>query len=774
MNTMHTTLVTAPWRDVSLTARRRAAALLAELTLEEKVGQLGSIWQTESGGDFAPTAGDDAAELAADTDFRSGLGQITRAYGTRPVTPAEGAHALRTLQEEVMTANRLGIPALVHEECLTGFAALGATAYPTPLAWAASFDEDLIRRMAAAIGADMRALGIHQGLSPVLDVVKDYRWGRVEETLGEDPYTVGILGSAYVAGLESAGIIATLKHFAGYAGSRGARNHAPVDAGPREFADTVLPPFLTALRLGGARSVMNSYTDIDGVPAAANPELFTGILRDEWGFEGTVVSDYWAIPFLASMHRVAEDNARAGVLAITAGIDVELPETVSFGRDLVEAVRSGAVPGSVLDDAVLRHLTHKIESGLLDDGPVVPEDAGDRDLDSPGNREIARALAAESVILLENRDGILPLDRPKRIAVIGPTATDARNLLGCYAFPNHVLGSYPEFGLGLASSSLAEAVVSEFADARVEVQAGCDISGQDRSGIEAAVEAARGADVAVVAVGDLAGLFGRGTSGEGCDALDLRLPGIQQDLVDAVLATGTPVVLVVLSGRPYALGRYSGRTAALVQSFFPGIEGSAAIASVLSGRVSPSGRLPVQIPRDERVFSTYLQPLLGRAASGITVSDPTPLFAFGHGLSYGTVSYESISAPETSVPVDGTVRVRAVIANRGEDDLVEVVQLYASDHVAEVVRPVIQLVGFARITVRAGSTVAVAFDVPTDILSFTGRDGRRIVEPGLTTFFVGPSAADLPLSAEVEIVGERRPVGADRALRSLVTTEIIE
>ncbi|WP_338013499.1 glycoside hydrolase family 3 protein [Saccharothrix sp. ALI-22-I] len=316
-----------PWRDRELPLHDRVEALLSAMTLEEKVAQLGSVWIDTTGPDGGGSAAESAplpdvftVSTTADVDeqLRGGVGHLTRVFGTGPISVAEGVQRLRSWQQRVVEGNRLGIPAIAHEECLTGFATFGATAYPTPLAWAATFDVDLVREMAGAIGRDLRAVGVHQGLSPVLDVVRDYRWGRVEETLGEDPYLVGQLGAAYVRGLENAGVIATLKHFAGYAASRAARNHAPVSIGPRELADVILPPFETALREGGARSVMNSYTDVDGVPVAADTAFLRELLRDQWGFTGTVVSDYWSVPFLVSMHRVAEDEGAAGVVALRA------------------------------------------------------------------------------------------------------------------------------------------------------------------------------------------------------------------------------------------------------------------------------------------------------------------------------------------------------------------------------------------------------------------------------------------------------------------------
>lgn len=740
------------WRDPSLAPRRRAELLLSEMTIAEKVAQLGSVWQTDSAGDFAPTL-DDAGSARIAGDFSPGLGQITRPFGTRPVTVAEGAQNLRRLQSEVIASNRFGIPAIAHEECLTGFAAYGATAYPTPLAWASSFDSELVGEMARAIGDDMGAVGIHQGLAPVLDVVRDYRWGRVEETMGEDPRVVGELGAAYVAGLESAGIIATLKHFAGYAASRDARNHGPVSMGPREFADFVLPPFETALRHGGARSVMNAYTDRDGVPAAADASLLTGLLRDEWGFEGTVVADYWAIPFLAAMHHVASDATSAGVMSLTAGLDVELPETTAYGAGLVELITRGDVDEALLDRSVLRHLQHKFEAGLLDGAPVVPADADSVDLDSARNRSIARRLAEESIIVLQS-DSRIPLAAPQRIAVIGPSATDPRSLMGCYAFPNHVLAHHPGHDLGIAVPTVLDAIRTEYPDASISTEPGAEFLSDDESGIPAAVAAARAADVAVLVVGDLAGLFGAGTSGEGCDATDLRLPGGQEALVRAVLDTGVRTILIVVSGRPYALGSVS-EADVIIQAFFPGAEGAGAIAGILSGRVSPSGRLPVQIPRSHHASATYLQPLLGLNAPGITVLDPTPLFPFGHGITAGDITYTGITVAGATT-TDGAFEVAVALRNDAEQDAVEVVQLYMCDPVSQVVRPVVQLLAFARVTVPARSSLTVSFDVHSDVLSFTGLQGQRIVEDGEYVLSSGPSAGERQVEATIRLAGATR------------------
>ena len=780
--------LTPPWQDTTLPIAERVDRLLGRMTLEEKVAQLGSRWvgndmrdaghgpatDHDAGINVAPMQDVFAASgtVPLEEASRHGLGHLTRVYGSVPVTAAEGAAELVRQQRIVLDASHLGVPALVHEECLTGFTAFGATVYPAAIAWGATFDPDLVERMAATIGRDMAAVGVHQGLSPVLDVVRDYRWGRVEETIGEDPYLVAMLGAAYVRGLQSAGVIATLKHFAGYSAARGARNHGPVSMGRRELMDVILPPFEAAVAVAGAGSVMNSYSDVDGVPAAADPWLLTDLLREEFGFTGTVVSDYWAVPFLASMHRVAADSDEAGAQALAAGIDVELPDTLGFGAGLVERVRRGDVPEVLVDRAARRLLTQKAQLGLLDPD-WTPESsaatAAGTDLDSPANRALAREMAERSIVLLD-AGAALPLlgdGRPplRRLAVVGPCAADPRTFMGCYAFPNHVLPRHPGYGLGIEVQNAVEALRVELPEVDVVHEQGCQVRGTDRSGFAAAVAAARGADLCVAVVGDLAGLFGHGSSGEGCDAEDLRLPGVQADLVTDLLETGTPVVVVVVSGRPYALGDVHERAAGLVQAFMPGEEAGAAIAGILSGRVQPGGKLPVQIPRNAGGQpGTYLQPPLGGENTGVSNLDPTPLFPFGYGASYTTFEVDDLRISDKEVSTDGEFTVSVRVRNTGTRAGDEVVQLYLHDVVAQVTRPVRQLVGFTRVRLEPAEGVAIQFRVHADRTAFTGRDFRRIVEPGEHDVLVGTSAADLPCRGTVRLTGGVRVVGHDRRL----------
>ncbi|WP_144121899.1 glycoside hydrolase family 3 N-terminal domain-containing protein [Catellatospora sichuanensis] len=766
-----------PWRDPTVPVERRVDDLIRRMTPAEKIAQLYSVWPGagSDGDDVAPYQ-QDMVEDGFDwqTLIADGLGQLTRPFGTAPVTPAEGMARLAGLQEAIVASGRFGIPALVHEECLTGFTTHGATIFPTALAWGATFDPDLVERMAAAIGQGMRAVGVHQGLAPVLDVSRDARWGRTEETIGEDPYLVATVGTAYVRGLESAGIVATLKHFAGYSASRAGRNFGPVAMGPRELSDVMLPPFEMAVRDGGARSVMHSYAEIDGVPAAADRRLLTDLLRGAWGFDGTVVADYFGITFLHSLHGVAGDLTAAAGLALAAGVDVELPIVRCYGRPLADAVQDGAISMTLVDRAVRRVLRQKCALGLLDPGwtPPRPDTV---DLDPPTTRDLARQLAEQSVTLLAD-GGVLPLPPTASIAVVGPLADDADGMLGCYTFPRHVGLHHPDLPLGVSIPTVLESLRAELPKATLTHAAGCAVDGTDTADMAAAVALAEQADICVVVLGDRAGLFGKGTSGEGCDVTELRLPGVQERLLEALLDTGRPVVAVLLSGRPYALGEWIDRLAAVVQAFFPGQEGGPAVAGVLAGRVNPSGRLPVGVPRHPGGQpASYLMPPLGHATEVSTV-DPTPLFPFGHGLSYTSFAWapEPLADQESTCPTDGAVRVALTVRNTGERAGTEVVQLYLHDPVAQVTRPVQRLIGYARVALEPGAARRVEFTVPADLAAFTGRDGRRIVEPGDLELRLGASSADIRHTVRVRLHGPERVVGHLRKMTSAVTLTDVE
>lgn len=742
-----------PWRDSARPVPERVADLLGRMTLPEKIAQLYGVWlgRSADSDEVAPFE-HDMVDKALDwpTVIKNGLGQLTRPYGTAPVDPAQGAARLAETQAQIMESGRFGIPAMVHEECLSGVMTMGATIYPTALAWGAAFDPDLVETMGTQIGQALRSLGVHQGLAPVLDVSRDIRWGRTEETLGEDPHLVGTLGAAYVRGLQSTGVVATLKHMVGYSASRGARNFGPVAVGPRELADVYLPPFLAAVR-AGARSVMHSYADVDGVPPAADRTLLTELLRDYWGFTGTVVSDYFGVTFLETLHGIAADPAAAAGLALAAGVDVELPNVRCFGEPLLDAVTAGTVPESLVDTAAARVLTQKCELGLLD-GDWRPPQPSTVDLDPPEARLLARRLAEESVVLLAN-DGTLPLRPGLRVALVGSHANTTAAMLGCYTFPRHVATtSSPGVEIPTLLDALSEDVTLE------HVQDG-----------PLAVAAAERADVCVVALGDESGLFGRGTSGEGTDASDLRIPDVE--VLDAVLATGTPVVLVLLTGRPYALGPYADRLAAIVQAFFPGEEGGPAVAGVLTGRVNPSGRLPASAPADPFAQpACYLAPTLGRL-NGTSSVDPTPLFPFGHGLSYTTFDWLDPHVDRSETGTDGAVTVSVTVRNTGTRAGAEVVQLYLHDPVAQVARPVVRLIGYAKVRLDPGAEARVGFAVPAEAAAFTGLTGHRVVEPGELELRLSASSSDVRHAIKIRLTGAVREVDQRQERPVEVTAE---
>jgi beta-glucosidase-like glycosyl hydrolase len=772
------------WENVSLTPDARVTLLMNEMTLEEKVGQLGSIWlgfSTSSDGD-APLDADNvpvivevSKQLSWEENTKHGLGHFTRIFGTSPIPAGDGINKVIEYQRRLISETRLGIPATVHEECLTGFTAMGATTFPTPLGLAATFSEDTIEAVANVIGRDMRSVGVHHGLSPVLDLVRDYRWGRTEETMGEDPYLAALAGAAYVRGIEKNGVVATLKHFAGHSSSRVARNHGPVSMGWREMYEFMLPPFELAIRESKVGSVMNSYTDVDGIPCASSIELLTKVLHDELGFDGVVVSDYWAISFLEHMHQVAGSKAEAAILALKAGIDVELPATRCYGDVLVDAIRKGLLEESYVDRACRRVLLQKTRQGLLNAGwdPAQDISASSEtiNLDSVENRKVALRAAQESVILLQNIDNLLPLKNKKlKIAMIGPCADDGAAFLGCYSFANHVMAQNKKLGMGIEVPSLKVALSKLLPESEITCVSGVPVKDFDTSGIEAAKKVVDSSDIAIYVVGDRAGLFGRGTSGEGNDVPDLKLPGAQAELLDTCLDSKVPGLIVSVSGRPYALGDFARRAKAIIQAFMPGEEGGTAIAEVITGAISPSGRLPVEIPATIMGQpSTYLQPKYGTAGLGMSPVDSIPLFPFGHGLTYSNFEYGNFTISSGKVETDGEFTVSVEVRNSYGLSGVEVVQLYFADPVAEIARPVIQLLGFARVPLNSGEKKAITFKVHTDRLSYVGADYTRITDSGKITISVGTSRSNLLFTQDIELVGPVRKVPFNRVMRTPVS-----
>jgi beta-glucosidase len=777
------------YRDPESSIEERVGDLLARMTLEEKVAQLGSRWVFEladAEGRLTPAASD---------LLRDGLGQITRISGASSLLPHESAALANDVQRHLVEETRLGIPAVVHEEICSGLMARDATIFPQAIGLASTWEPTLVEALAATVREQMRATGAHQGLGPVLDVCRDPRWGRLEETFGEDPYLVARMGLAFVRGLQGddphAGVVATAKHLVGYGASEGARNWAPAQIPARELREVYLHPFEAAVRVGGVGSVMNAYNELDGLPCAADRELLTELLRDEWGFDGCVVSDYFSVGQLAEYHGFAVDAQDAAMKTIDAGIDVELPSTDCYGEPLLDAARNDLVSAETLDEAVRRVLRTKFELGLFEEPFVDPERAR-ASSSTTAHRELARTIARKSIVLLRN-DGTLPLPPALgSVAVIGPGADEARYLFGDYAYPAHVesLHDVLESGENPFSNqptpgrpTIAEqeitapsllAALRERQGERVRFARGCDVTGDSRDGFDEAVAAAREADVAIMMLGDKSGLTEECTSGESRDMASLELPGVQEDLLRAVLATGTPVVLVLVAGRPYASGAHE-QCAAVLLAWLPGEEGAEAIADVVFGSVNPGGKLPVSYPRS----SGHIPVFYGHKATGgrshpkVDYADApvTPLYPFGHGLSYTTFALTEPAVRRAEVSWSETLTVHVTVSNTGAVDGDEVVQLYVRDPYASVTRPVLELKGFVRVALPPAGSKRVTFDVPAGQLGFHGRDLEYVVEPGILEVFVGTSSAELVDAGSVTIVADTSVGPPAKAFDGWVTIE---
>jgi beta-glucosidase len=627
----------------------------------------------------------------------------------------------------------------------------------------------------------MLATGARHALSPVLDIARDPRWGRIEETYGEDPYLAAELGSAYIRALQgpdlSDGVLATGKHLVGHGLAEGGLNQAPAHLGPRELRDEQLFPFETAVIEACLASVMPAYCDVDGVPCHASIELFRTILRHQWRFDGIVVSDYAGIEMLQTAHHLTDDPAVVAAMALEAGVDLELPRLSAYAAPLRAALEAGRVDVELLDQSVGRILRMKFRLGLFEH-PYHDEPTEARLAELAADEaQVGLELARRSMVLVVN-DGILPLDPSlRRIAVIGPGADSPREMLGDYSHLVHVetlvetrrsgsqaFGIIAEGASVVVEDELAgRATVLDALRARLD---GCEIlhargtglhSGSDAA-IAEAVEIARQCEVAIVVVVERSGLTADATTGEFRDRRDLGLFGRQQELVDAVAASGTRVVLVVVSGRPLALEKAASQCAAILLAWVPGDAGPAAITDVLIGATDASGRLPVTMPRHVgQVPLTYRHHPTGGHSNplGDYADGPTsPLWPFGFGLSYTRFELSDMRLDRTVVPtVDGQLTVEVDVVNVGDRAGDEVVQLYVRDEEATVARPVRELCGFRRVHLAPGERRTVAFTLDAEQFAYTGADMRRVIEPGRVSLFVGRSSDDLPLHATVELVG---------------------
>jgi beta-glucosidase len=750
--------------------QHRVKDLLSQMTLDEKFAQLGSYWihhlQTKGKVD----------EEKIRQKLKNGIGQITRVAGGSTLEPAAAAKAGNQIQRILVEETRLGIPAILHEECCLGAKVLGGTMFPQMIGLASTFEPRLAEEMTRAVRKQLLALGARQALAPVLDVSRDPRWGRTEETFGEDPILVSQFGTAYVRGLQgedlTKGVMATGKHFIGHSLSAGGLNCGPVQIGKTELYDIFLAPFQAAIRDAGLAAIMNSYPELDGEVVATSRSILTDLLRDKLGFSGLVVSDYEAIDMIQNFHYAAPDQSTAASLALSAGIDVELPDWNLFRDPLKKALEEGDISLDLIDLAVSRHLEKKIELGLMDH-PYVREGLTVEVFETEENRLLAREIARQSMVLLKN-DGILPLNKGLgTLAVIGPNADSKRNLLGDYSYAASIellsYQSHPDSSFeNLDQSQIDKHAVHVISvlegiqslagpEMTIIYQQGCGNLNPDPSGIPDAVKAAEAADAVVLVLGDYSGLIPSCTTGEFRDCADLELPGIQRDLAEAVLQTGRPVAVVLITGRPYVIPWLDKGAKAVLEAWLPGEEGGLAVAETLFGEINPGGKLPLSFPRHVGQLPVYYNHKPSGMKShryGDYVSEKTsPLYAFGHGLSYTSFQYEDLLLDTKQAQVGNSVHISCRITNSGKVKGEEVVQLYIRDQISLTPRPVKELKGFIRLSLEPGECKEICFHLPVNQLAYIDPELDLVLEPGLFSVMVGSSSDDIRLVDQFTVNG---------------------
>ena len=765
--------------DATQSIDDRVTSLLEQMTLDEKIAQLVGVWVTEVLNDDR-----EFQEAQAEVHLAHGIGHITRIAAASMLEPQSSARLANRIQKYLIEQTRLGIPAIVHEESCSGYMARGATTFPQAIGLASTWEPELVEKMTLVIRQQMRAVGAHQTLAPVLDVARDPRWGRIEETYGEDPFLISSLATAYIKGIQTDdwrnGIAATAKHFVAHALPEGGMNWAPVHVAEREMREMFLTPFIAAIQEGNIASVMNAYHELDGIPCGSSGELMVDLLRDELGFDGVVTSDYFTLRALVNYHRVARDEVEAARMGLEAGIDIEVPSRDCYGEPLRQALLNGDIDMALVDTSVRRVLKLKFQLGLFEN-PYVDDEKVVEIFNTPEQLALSRVMAQKSLVLLKN-DGLLPLSKTvKTLAVIGPSADSARLLQGDYHYPSHLEHMFDQHTSDASPSPQQQAIIDNWdehfpptvtvlegiravvsAETEIRYAQGCVVNEDDTSGFDEAVAAATGADVAVVVVGDKSGLGKGFTVGETLDSATLILPGAQQALVEAIHATGTPVVLVLTTGRPYNLSWAADHIPAIIQAWLPAQEGGAAVADVLFGDVSPGGKLPVSFPRAVGQVPVYYnhKPSGGRThwQEDYTDLSTKPLFPFGHGLSYTDFTYSDLSLSHKQATATDVVTISVRVQNTGQSAGDEVVQLYVADPIASVTRPVKMLKGFKRLTLQPGECRAVRFELDLRHLAFYDRQMRYVVEPGEIQVMIGSSSNDIRLSDSLEVTGETTPV----------------
>jgi beta-glucosidase len=743
------------YRDPKRPVEERVTDLVGRMTLHEKIAQLEGTWQNRGNLKdpnqlFVDEHGGFLPERAA-VVLKNGLGQMSRPSEQRG--PRAMAEFTNTMQKWMKENTRLGIPVLFHEECLHGHAALKGTSYPQAIALASTWDEALVHDVFSAVAMEVRSRGAQECLAPVLDLARDPRWGRTEETYGEDPYLVSHIGVAAIRGFQGNGpyidklhVMATAKHFAVHGQPEGGTNVGPGNYSERVIREYFLKPFEAAVKEGHVQTVMASYNEIDGIPSHSNKHLLDDVLRHEWGFDGLLVSDYFGITELRTVHSIVGSNEAAAKLALESGVDIELPFADAY-PSLTEQVNQGKVSEELVDRAVRRVLRTKFLTGLFDDPYVDPDDA-ERITNSAEHQQLALKAAHEAIILLKNQRNLLPLEKSKyqRIAVIGPNAADV-----------HLGGYSNKPGRGISVLDAIKAKVGS--SSQVLYAEGCKITESlpdwdadkvvlgdaslNAKRIEDATKVAKKADLVILVLGE-----NEQTSREAWaknhlgdrDSLDLL--GDQDQLVKEILATGKPTIVLLLHGRPNSINYIGQHVPAILEGWYLGQEGGIAVADVLFGDYNPGGKLPISVPRSVGQLPDYYYQKPS-AKRGYLGSSTEPLFPFGWGLSYTAFRYSNLGVAQDTIGPEGQTKVRVDITNTGTTRGDEVAQLYIRQKISSVTRPIKELRGFHRISLNPGETKTVEFTLGPKELSFLNREMQRVVEAGIFEVMAGGNSVDL-------------------------------
>ena len=750
------------YKNPQLSVDQRVEDLLNRMTLEEKVAQMICIWGEKKNALMDENENINLNNLS--TYLKDGVGQIARLSDTAGgLTAVEMAELANSIQKYFVEETRLGIPVVFHEECLHGLAGKEATSYPQPIGLASTFNPELIEKIFTAIAEDARSRGAHQALTPVLDVARDPRWGRVEETLGEDPYLISKIGVAAIKGLQGDAtfkdkkhVIATLKHFVAHGQPESGSNCGPANFSERILRDTFLFPFKEAIQKGNAVSVMASYNEIDGVPSHANKWLLKDVLRNEWGFKGYIVSDYYAITELYKnentvSHSVAKDKVDAALLAVNAGVNLETPDPDCY-PNLVKLVREGKVNESVLDELIAPMLRYKFILGLFDD-PFVNPELINTEVKLENERKLALQVAQETIVLLKNENELLPLNLKKNstLAVIGPNAD--RYLLGGYSgepkyYTTVLQGIKDKVGdkFNILYSEGCKTTIGGSWNEDAVTPADPE---ENKKLIKEAVEAAKKADIVILAVGE-----NEQTSREAWninhmgDRASLELFGMQNELVTAVKETGKPIVVLLFNGRPNSITYINEHIPAILECWYLGQETGQAVANVLFGDYNPEGKMPISVPRSVGHIPCHYnhKPSSRR---GYLFDDISALYPFGYGLSYTTFAFSNIKLKSSSIKPDESTKVFVDVENTGKLAGVEVVQMYIRDLVSSVTRPVKELKGFKKVFLKPGESKTIELEILPEHLAFTNIYKEYTVESGDFEIMVGNSSRDEDLTKVV-------------------------